>query len=127
MARRRRHRLEDEALIPADLTPLIDIVFLLLIFFIVSARIFDPSGYDVELPESEAAPQRAPSDLPIVVVQPDGTARIDGEAVDVDAALPFADGLERAILRADKRSSHGDVMITEVTLATEPVESPSGP
>ena len=48
---RRRHRIEDEAEI--NITPMLDIVFIMLIFFIVTASFIKEAGIDVNRPDEE--------------------------------------------------------------------------
>lgn len=50
--RRRRHILHDEEA-ALDMTPMLDVVFIMLIFFIVSASFVRESGLDVTRPEAE--------------------------------------------------------------------------
>ncbi len=42
---------EEEA--PIDLTPMLDVVFIMLIFFVVSASFIKPAGVEVDRPEAE--------------------------------------------------------------------------
>ena len=53
---RRRVRVEEESEI--NITPLLDIVFIMLIFFIVTATFVKESGIDVTRPDSETAQQQ---------------------------------------------------------------------
>ena len=60
----------DDAVI--NLTPLIDVVFLLLIFFMVTTTFLDPEReIEVELPTAQSGgePQRAPEELILNVMQ----------------------------------------------------------
>ena len=51
--RRKRVKLEEDADI--DITPMLDIVFIMLIFFIVTATFVKESGIDVTRPDAETA------------------------------------------------------------------------
>ena len=51
--RRKRVRQEEDADI--DITPMLDIVFIMLIFFIVTATFVKESGIDVTRPDAETA------------------------------------------------------------------------
>jgi biopolymer transport protein ExbD len=51
--RRRRARQEEDTAI--DMTPMLDIVFIMLIFFIVTATFVKESGIDVTRPDAETA------------------------------------------------------------------------
>ena len=66
-----------------NLTPLIDVVFLLLIFFMVTTTFLDPEReIEVELPTTESAgePDRLPDELVVNVLE-DGRLMVSGEAV----------------------------------------------
>ena len=47
---------------PEPIVPMINVVFLLLIFFLMSARIAPPAPLEVSLPESAATGRAAPAD-----------------------------------------------------------------
>ncbi len=64
-----------------DLTPLIDCVFLLLIFFMVTTVFIHARGLDVDLPRaSQATEQQEKKDINIIVER-DGRVEIGGEEV----------------------------------------------
>ena len=70
-----------------NLTPLVDIAFLLLIFFMVTTTFQDPErSLDVDLPEAQSgSPEaRAPEELVINVLQ-DGETVVGGETLDAEA------------------------------------------
>jgi len=72
-----------------NLTPMIDVVFLLLIFFMVTTTFLDPERQiDVELPvaESGAEPVQLPLEL-IVNVDEDGTILLEGRALTYDSLV----------------------------------------
>lgn len=76
--RRSIRRADDDA--GVDMTPMLDLVFILLIFFIVSAVFLDESGIAfAETPDTNASP----SPLPTILVQLDtvDAAFIEGERV----------------------------------------------
>ncbi|MFO8056051.1 MAG: biopolymer transporter ExbD [bacterium] len=50
-----------------NITPLVDIVFLLLIFFLLTAFFVEPQGLGVELPEAEGAPVAEQEELVVVI------------------------------------------------------------
>lgn len=99
-----------------DLTPLIDVVFLLLIFFMVSTTFTRESHLQVELPQASgnpAAPTEAEqidvvisadgqyllNDKPLVNNRRETLERGIRELVDADLSLPF-------IITADARTPH---------------------
>ena len=67
-----------------NLTPLIDVVFLLLIFFMVSTSFSELTQLVVDLPESRGAPASADTAV-LLVVDVAGNMTLDGEPVPNDA------------------------------------------
>ena len=134
MSRRRRF-VEDEASL-VELTPMIDVVFLLLIFFMVSTRFFDPFGFEVDLPEADSAPEvtSRTQDL-IVSIHADGRATIRGEIYELDGPLPDVTDAAQVIVRGDRSTAYGKVIawmdrlreagVEQAVLAAEPV-APGG-
>ncbi|EAZ98819.1 ExbD/TolR family protein [Marinobacter sp. ELB17] len=99
-----------------DLTPLIDVVFLLLIFFMVSTTFTRESHLQVELPQASGNPAPPAEVEQIdVVISADGQYLLNGkplvnnrrktlergirELADADTSLPF-------IITADARTPH---------------------
>ncbi|MEO0652878.1 MAG: biopolymer transporter ExbD [Planctomycetota bacterium] len=69
-----------------NLAPMIDVVFLLLVFFMVATTFVDPErSLDLELPpaESGAEPRELPDEL-MIEVRRDGTTSIAGTPYDAD-------------------------------------------
>ena len=119
-----------------NLTPLIDVVFLLLIFFMVSASFSELTQLVVDLPEAEGAPASTDTTL-LLVIDVEGNMTLDGAPVPNDAR-----GLSEALrqrlsgntdipvtLSADAMTPHQYVVtaidvaaqlnITRLTIATE--------
>ena len=119
-----------------NLTPLIDVVFLLLIFFMVSTSFSELTQLVVDLPEAEGAPASTDTAL-LLVVDVEGNMALDGAPVPNDAR-----GLSEALrqrlsgntdipvtLSADAMTPHQYVVtaidvaaqlnITRLTIATE--------
>ena len=72
-----------------NLTSLIDVVFLLLIFFMVATTFLDPEReIDLDLPEAESStmPEEAPDQIVINVFE-DGRISLAGHTVDRDGLL----------------------------------------
>jgi biopolymer transport protein ExbD len=98
-----------------DLTPLIDVVFLLLIFFMVSTTFTRESHLNIELPEANGERSEQQAELIDVVINADGQYRLNDRALvnnrretleravtelaGGDTKLPF-------IITADARTPH---------------------
>ncbi len=110
MARRRRSS-------PTlNLAPFVDIVFLLVIFFMVTSTFITPEeGLPVDLPSAQSAEQE-PTGVPVVVVDARGQVFLGNRRYS-DAAL-FAELKDRlagkkdrtVVLRADSKVPHGRVV-----------------
>lgn len=64
-----------------DLTPMLDVVFILLIFFIVTSVFVTEAGIDVSKPQASTAEARS-KDLILIAISDDGQIWIDGEQLD---------------------------------------------
>ncbi len=92
-----------------DLTPMIDVVFLLIIFFMVATKFTEVErNIEIELPKVTDAGTSSPPVRPrIVVVSADGTVRLDGQVVTTE-------GLANQLSEATRQSAdvqvevHGD-------------------
>ena len=120
-----------------NLTPLIDVVFLLLIFFMVSTTFEHQSRIQVELPEASAEPTTPEAESLEIIVDAQGRYFIGEEQV-VNSQLKTLKGAiakvlgERTdmpvIVRADANSPHQSVVtvldatsqlgLTRISLAT---------
>lgn len=68
-----------------ELTPLIDVVFLLLIFFMVSTTfVNEPSALEVDLPMSSAPEMIVEGEDVGITLTDDGRVFVDGEGVTMD-------------------------------------------
>jgi biopolymer transport protein ExbD len=72
---------EDEMAGEIDLTPMLDVVFILLIFFIVTSVFVTEAGIDVSKPQASTAEARS-KDLILIAISDDGQIWIDGEQLD---------------------------------------------
>ena len=87
-----------------NLTPLIDVVFLLLIFFMVSTSFSELTRLVVDLPEAEGAPASTNTTL-LLVVDVEGNMTLDGAPVPNDAR-----GLSEALRQ--RLSGNTDIPVT---------------
>jgi biopolymer transport protein ExbD len=112
---RRQHR-ED---IGVNLTPLIDVVFLLLIFFMVSTTFTRETQLSIDLPEAQGKPKETTDQQIEILVDESGNYRVNGEAL-VDSSMRT---LQAAIYKisagdttlpmtisADAQAAHQDVV-----------------
>ena len=107
---------DDDGLIAGiNVTPLVDVTLVLLIIFMVTARIIVSQGMPMALPKSASG--EALQTVFAVELTADGKTRIDSEAVSNDEALtPLAKKAKaknkdlRAVIRADKKVEHGRVI-----------------
>ncbi len=97
-----------------DISPLLDVVFLLLIFFLVTTTFMPDASMDLELPESTTATQSEIA-ATVVTVSEDGGVQIDGDSVSMQelertiaALLP--EEREKITVRADARVDYGVIV-----------------
>ena len=123
-----------------NLTPLIDVVFLMLIFFMVSTTFLKESDLQVVLPQASGQPQEALPDVVELHIDAEGQYVLNGEKLlntqtnTVRLALErvFAEGERPLVIRADKNTAHqavvtafdaaGQAGISRVSIATTPDE-----
>ena len=105
----RRH-LPAEAETELDMTPMLDIVFIMLIFFIVTTSFVKESGVTVSTPQAESASQQENANI-FIAITADGEVWIDRRPVDSRSvraivARLHADNPEGSvIIQADEESS----------------------
>jgi biopolymer transport protein ExbD len=105
----------EEKGVDINIGPLIDMVFLLLIFFVVTTSFVKESGIDVQRSTASTAEVKDRGNIMIGVTQ-DGDIYMEGKRVDLRSVRPL---LERALAEdpesgvvvvADKRSDTGSVV-----------------
>lgn len=98
-----------------NIAPLVDVVFLLVIFFAVSTTFLETAGLRLELPSSTSTAPKESQELTVLLGE-DGTLSFDGEILDHETLglrLQVAlEGKERklVVLRADRSARHGEVV-----------------
>ena len=119
-----------------DLTPMIDVVFQLLIFFMVTAVFAITPGLDIKLPEAEEAQAPDKENLFIVVDQ-DGNMKLNHKTVtfanlkeELEYKRGILDNTTLIIIQGDERATHGQIVqimdiarqvgIVDQVIATEP-------
>jgi|SRR5450432_1246937 biopolymer transport protein ExbD len=107
---------DDDGLIAGiNVTPLVDVTLVLLIIFMVTARIIVSQGMPMDLPK--AASGEALQQVFSVELSIDGKTRVDSADLPNDEAItPLAKAAKaktpdlRAVIRADRKVEHGRVI-----------------
>lgn len=106
----------DEEIITAiNVTPLVDIMLVLLIIFMLTANLIDNPAIEVDLPEASTGEASEPTTVALVLTK-DGTIYLNGAPTDEDGLRAFIPGIVKddpktqAIVSADKTVSHGSVI-----------------
>jgi biopolymer transport protein ExbD len=106
---------DDDAITGINVTPLVDITLVLLIIFMVTAKLIAGQGIPLDLPKAASA--GATQTTLTIAIAPDGKVSANGQPVPSDAAL--ADQARRAlkqnpelrtVVSASAAASHGNVM-----------------
>ena len=98
-----------------DMTPMLDIVFIMLIFFIVTTSFIKEAGVDVRRPDASTAQRQEASSI-YVAVTADGQIWIDRQEVDLRALRSQVERLRlenpeaAAVVQADTDARHGLVV-----------------
>ncbi len=98
------------------ITPLIDIVFLLLIFFMLTSHFHVASGVPIRLPKVTQNAYDGKNQETILAIDRTGRTYLKGEKSDVKDLGPRLkelvekEGLNKIILQADKEVQHGKVV-----------------
>jgi biopolymer transport protein ExbD len=130
---------EDEP--EVNLTPLIDVVFLLLIFFMVSTTFEHQSRIQIELPEATASPDEIEEESIVIIIDAQGRYFIDEQQVvntelkTLKSAISKVLGDRVAVpvtIRADANTPHQAVItaldatsqlgLTKISLATSNIQ-----
>jgi biopolymer transport protein TolR len=120
--RRRRGRRGRGALSEINVTPLVDVMLVLLIIFMISAPLLT-AGVPVELPKTEAGAMQDVPDPITLSIRPDGTIYIGDDAVPFANLSPrlkaMATDTTRPIyVRADGKASYEIVARVMASLST---------
>jgi len=102
-----------------NLTSLIDVVLLLLIFFMLSTRFIDEARLELRLPEAGAEPEAVQAEALEIEVTAQGTYRVNGRATANSSPAALAAALEQergsnrklpVTIRADAKATHQSVV-----------------
>jgi len=112
----RRQRIDD---VGVNLTPLIDVVFLLLIFFMVSTTFTRETQLSIDLPEAQGQVKEASEQEIEILIDESGGYRVNGQGL-VDAhmrtlqaaiyKISSGDTTMPMIITADAQAAHEDVV-----------------
>ena len=111
--RRYASRTDDETMI--DLTPMLDVVFIMLIFFIVTSSFIKESGMEVNRPQADTASAQDKGNI-LIAVTADGQVWLDKQAVDVRSVRAHVERLRRdqpegvGVVQADQDARTGLVV-----------------
>ncbi|MCP2670997.1 biopolymer transporter ExbD [Maricaulaceae bacterium EIL42A08] len=126
MARRNSRVMSDEEEVELDMTPMLDVVFILLIFFIVTAVFVKEPGELVERPDTEAPQGMKPTLL--VAVSADDEIWIDGNVYELRSVRPVLEQLleenprAEAMIQGDAEAPIGTVLDIQELLMELDVE-----
>ena len=128
----KRQGSSDEADI--NLTPMLDVVFIMLIFFIVTATFIKQAGVDVLRPDAQTAEQK-PTVSVLVAINGNGDIWIDKKKVDASTVRAHIERIHAEnpkgglVIQADRDAKSEKLMsvlnaargagLTEVAIATE--------
>lgn len=102
-----------------NLTPLIDIVFLLLIFFMVSTTFTKENHLSINLPEADGEVSDAPKQMVEVLIDKDGQYSINGKSLISNKLITLKQAIEKEskgdrslpfIITADAATPHESVV-----------------
>jgi len=98
-----------------ELSSLIDVIFLLLIFFMVSSTFIEEAALEIDLPESSSTAE-SPTDALDLLVKPDDTLVLDGQPVAIgELAARLRAAKEEApdrplMVKGDQDARHGTMV-----------------
>lgn len=113
--------------VDVNLTPLIDVVFLLLIFFMVTTTFTKESRLSIQLPEAEGVAQVAEQDVLEVIIDSQGFYAINGQRLSNNDKASLAKAItaiagknrdQTFLISADAQAPHQSV-VTVMELAGE--------
>ncbi len=120
---RRRNRAGSDEESEVNLTPMLDVVFIMLIFFIVTASFVKESGVDVNRPDAATAIRQERGNI-LIAISPSGQIWIDKRQVDPRAVRANIERLRAenpegsVVIQADKESKNG-LLVTVMDAARQ--------
>lgn len=112
---------DDESTV--DLTPMLDVVFIMLIFFIVTASFIRETGVDVNRPDSSTATQQENASI-LIAVRDNGEIWMDRRRIDIRQVRANIERLRAenpqgsVVVQADSKSTT-DIVVRVLDAARE--------
>ncbi len=108
--RRRKNREEDDS--EVNLTPMLDVVFIMLIFFIVTASFVKEAGIDVTRPPAASAEKKERGNILVAITENDqiwmDRRQVDPRALRANIERLYAENPQGSVvIQADKNSKNG--------------------
>lgn len=106
-----------------NITPMLDVVFIMLIFFIVTATFVKEAGIDVNRPDAATAVKQEKANI-LIAIGPNNDIWIDRRKIDIRAVRPNIERLHAenpqgsVIIQAD-RESKTETLITVMDAARQ--------
>lgn len=110
MQNRMSNILQEEENEEINMTPMLDVVFIMLIFFIVTASFVRESGIDVNRPDAATAVSKDRANI-LIAINDKGHVWINKRRVDVRAVTANIEGLKAefpqatVVIQADKKAT----------------------
>ena len=103
---------EDTESTELSITPLIDVVFILLIFFMVSTSFVGKHGLKIKLPKAETSSVTSENKALDISISQDGIISINGSKTNIENIKKYAkiNKTKSAKLSADEKVQHGLVI-----------------
>lgn len=98
--RRHRNYNSGSAESEINLTPMLDVVFIMLIFFVVTTSFVKEAGVEVNRPSANTAKQQEAANI-LIAIRPNGEIWIDGRAVDLRAVRANVERLRAEFPESD--------------------------
>jgi biopolymer transport protein ExbD len=133
---KKRKRIEAEDDIDLNITPMLDIVFIILIFFVVATSFVKESGVDVSRPGAHSSERKERGNI-MVAITADNTVWIDKREVDIRAVRANIERLHAenpegaVVIQADENSLTGLLVqvidqarlagVSDVSIAAQPI------
>ena len=133
---RKKKHLEGEDDIDLNITPMLDIVFIILIFFVVATSFVKESGVDVSRPGAHSSERKERGNI-MVAITADNAVWIDKREVDIRAVRASIERLHAenpegaVVIQADENSRTGLLVqvidqarlagVSDVSIAAHPI------